>query len=101
VVDQGDCLFHFCTPSAARRGSAADRHYMARDCGAFRMEGERKMADDPEAPAWAAKRLLRAARAGTLASSAAGQPFASLVTPACAPDSSILLLLSELSEHTR
>ena len=48
---------------------------------------------------WQARQLLRAA--GTLATSAAGQPFASLVTPACAPDLSVLLLLSELSEHTR
>lgn len=45
--------------------------------------------------------MLRAARSGTMATSAAGQPFASLVTPACAPDLAILLLLSELSEHTR
>ena len=52
-------------------------------------------------PAWEARKLLRAARVGTLASSAAGQPFASLVTPACAPDLSMLLLLSDLSEHTR
>ena len=59
------------------------------------------MADDADAPAWAARKLLRAARAGTLASSAEGQPFASLVTPACAPDLSVLLLLSDLSEHTR
>ncbi len=59
------------------------------------------MADDPEAPAWTARKLLRAARAGTLASSADGQPFASLVTPACAPDLAVLLLLSDLSEHTR
>ena len=50
---------------------------------------------------WEARRLLRAARVGTLASSADGQPFASLVTPACAPDLSLLLLLSDLSEHTR
>ena len=58
--------------------------------------------DAPEdAPAWAARKLLRAARAGTLATAADGQPFASLVTPACAPDLSVLLLLSELSEHTR
>jgi len=54
-----------------------------------------------DAPAWLARRLLRAARSGTLASSAGGQPFASLVTPATAPDASVLLLLSELSEHTR
>ena len=52
-------------------------------------------------PAWDARRLLRAARVGTLASSAAGQPFASLVTPACAADLALLLLLSDLSEHTR
>ncbi len=54
--------------------------------------------------------LLRAARAGTLATSTAGisapgeagkQPFASLVTPAAAPDGSVLLLLSDLAEHTR
>ncbi len=62
------------------------------------------MADEspaPESPAWVSRKLLRAARAATLASSAEGQPFASLVTPACAPDLSLLLLLSDLSEHTR
>lgn len=51
--------------------------------------------------AWEARRLLRSARVGTLATSAAGQPYASLVTPASAPDGSLLLLLSDLSEHTR
>jgi heme iron utilization protein len=55
---------------------------------------------DPS-PVWEARRLLRAARAGTLASAADGQPFASLVTPACSPDLSLLLLLSDLSGHTR
>lgn len=59
------------------------------------------MAEDGFEPAVEARRLLRAARAGTLATSAKGQPFASLVTPACAPDLSVLLLLSSLSEHTR
>src|SRR5271165_1745202 len=54
-----------------------------------------------DAPAWAARKLLRAARVGTLATSLAGQPFASLVTPASAPDLGLLLLLSSLSEHTR
>lgn len=54
-----------------------------------------------ERPAWSARKLLRAARSATMATSAAGQPFASLVTPACAPDLAILLLLSGLSEHTR
>ena len=57
------------------------------------------MAD--EAPAWVTRKLLRAARSGTLATSIEGQPFASLVTLACAPDLSLLLLLSDLSEHTR
>ncbi len=52
-------------------------------------------------PAWEARKLLRAARVGTLASVADGQPFASLITPACAPDLTVLLLLSDLSEHTR
>jgi putative heme iron utilization protein len=55
---------------------------------------------DPVA-AWEARKLLRTARVATLATQAQGQPFASLVTPACAPDLSLLLLLSELSEHTR
>ena len=56
------------------------------------------MAD--EAPAWTARKLLRGARAGMLATTADGQPFASLVTPACAPDLSPLILISELSPHT-
>ncbi len=51
--------------------------------------------------AWLARQLLRAGRVGTLATSAAGQPFASLVTPATAADGSVLLLLSDLAEHTR
>lgn len=54
-----------------------------------------------DTPAREARLLLRAARAGTLATSAEGQPFASLVTPATAGDASVLLLLSDLSEHTR
>jgi heme iron utilization protein len=54
-----------------------------------------------ESPGWQARRLLRAARSGCLATSAKGQPFASLVTPACMPDGSLLLLISRLSEHTR
>ena len=60
------------------------------------------MTDGSRPPnAWEARRLLRAARVGTLATAAGGQPSASLVTPACAPDLTILLLLSELAEHTR
>ena len=54
-----------------------------------------------DSPATAARHLLRAARAATLATQHAGQPFASLVTPAAAPDGTILLLLSALSAHTR
>ena len=54
-----------------------------------------------DSPVWQARQLLRAARGGTLATSAKGQPFASLVTPACMPDGSLLLLLSRLAEHTR
>jgi hypothetical protein len=48
-----------------------------------------------------ARALIRGAASATLATSAAGQPFASLVTPAPAPDLSPLLWLSMLSEHTR
>jgi putative heme iron utilization protein len=59
------------------------------------------MTDVEDAPAWAARKLLRAARSGTLATAMEGQPFASLVTPATAPDGAVLLLLSSLSEHTR
>jgi putative heme iron utilization protein len=74
------------------------------------MESEQIMAEnDPagqvNAPdgdaAWEARLLLRAARSATLATSAQGQPFASLVTPATAADLSVLMLLSSLSEHTR
>lgn len=48
-----------------------------------------------------ARRLLRGASSATLATAAEGQPFASLVTPAVLPDLTVLLLLSDLSEHTR
>jgi putative heme iron utilization protein len=58
-------------------------------------------ARQPDTAAWEARLLLRAARAATLATSAQGQPFASLVTPATAADLSLLMLLSGLSEHTR
>ena len=50
---------------------------------------------------WEARCLLRAARAGMLATQSGGQPSASLVTPATAPDGSVLMLLSGLSAHTR
>ena len=48
-----------------------------------------------------ARLVLRAARAGTLATVQDGQPLASLITPATAPDGSVVMLLSDLSEHTR
>jgi hypothetical protein len=48
-----------------------------------------------------ARRLVRGAASATLATSAEGMPFASLVTPATAGDLSPLMLLSSLSEHTR
>lgn len=54
-----------------------------------------------EDPGFQARQLIRAAPAATLATQQDGQPFASLVTPAAAPDLSILLWLSTLSEHTR
>ncbi|MFZ4408127.1 MAG: HugZ family protein [Paracraurococcus sp.] len=54
-----------------------------------------------DTPAFEARRLVRAAASATLATQAAGQPFASLVTPAATGDLSVLLLLSSLSEHTR
>jgi len=50
---------------------------------------------------WQARTLLRGARAGTLCTAKDGQPFGALITPACAPDLSVLMLLSSLSEHTR
>jgi len=61
------------------------------------------MAEAPatiDSPAWQARKLLRGSRAGTLATATGGQPFTALVTPACAADLSILLLISSLSEHT-
>lgn len=56
---------------------------------------------DEDPPHAAARRMLRAARVGTLATQAEGQPFAGLVSPATAADLSPLLLLSDLSEHTK
>ena len=59
------------------------------------------MADERDGIVWQARTLLRAARSASLATSETGQPFASLVTPAPAPDLSLLMLLSGLSPHTR
>jgi putative heme iron utilization protein len=87
---------------------------MADDYGGLRNKGEQMMAmasasseqgpggrEMVDPPWWDARRLLRAARVGTIATSARGQPFASLITPACMPDGALLLLISRLSEHTR
>jgi heme iron utilization protein len=48
-----------------------------------------------------ARTLIRGANSAALATQRDGQPFASLVTPAPAPDLSPLLLISTLAEHTR
>jgi heme iron utilization protein len=58
---------------------------------------EQALAED----AWQARRLLREARSAVLSTVSQGQPFASLVTPATTAAGEILLLLSNLSEHTR
>ncbi len=54
-----------------------------------------------EDPGWTARKLLRAARVATLATQSGGWPFAALVTPATDAELTLLLLLSDLSEHTR
>jgi len=59
------------------------------------------MASGTESSAWEARKLLRAGRSGSLGTVLDGQPFASLVTHACDGDLSLILLLSDLSEHTR
>jgi putative heme iron utilization protein len=70
------------------------------NCGVLRGEGEHMMAESDNA--WLFRRLLRATRMGSLATSdAAGQAYVSLVTPAFLPDLSPVVLLSTLSEHTR
>jgi putative heme iron utilization protein len=59
-------------------------------------------AEGAENNGFAARCLLRAARAGTLATQAEDKtPFASLVTPAIAADGAVLMLLSSLAAHTR
>lgn len=59
------------------------------------------MASDAIEPGWEARKLLRAGRSASLGTVLDGQPFASLVTHACTTDLSLLLLLSDMSEHTR
>ncbi len=65
-------------------------------------ENERPGADPDFDPIAESKRLLRGVRAGTLATlTGSGDPFASLVTVATDPEGSPLLLVSQLSAHTR
>ena len=61
-----------------------------------------KLAPDFD-PSSAAKKLLREARAGALATliPGSGDPYCSLVNAASAPDGSPLLLLSRLAVHTK
>jgi putative heme iron utilization protein len=48
-----------------------------------------------------ARNLIAAARSASLSTIHEGAPFAALVTPAFLPDPSAVLLLSQLSPHTR
>ncbi len=64
-------------------------------------KGGKTVSENIDDPTRVAIRLLRTARAASLATVMDGQPFASLVTPASAPDRSLLMLLSGLSPHTR
>jgi len=65
-------------------------------------EPERPAQDPAFDPLAESKRLLRQTRAGTLATlNGSGDPFASLITVATDPDGSPLILVSQLSSHTR
>jgi hypothetical protein len=62
----------------------------------------RPKGEDGETPADAARRLLRSVPMAALATAAGdGWPYASLVAPAVGHDGTPVLLLSELSDHTR
>ncbi len=67
------------------------------------MTNEKQIPDRTFDPIAEAKLLLRSTRAAALATLAApsGDPFASLVNVATAPDGSPILLLSRLAAHTR
>ncbi|WP_158811650.1 HugZ family protein [Beijerinckia sp. L45] len=75
------------------------------------LSGEAGAPDDAQArpggdpdfqPLAESRRLLRSIRAGTLATlNGSGDPFASLVSVATEPDGSPLILVSQLSSHTR
>ena len=57
-------------------------------------------ADDAD-PGLAARRLMRRAGHAALATSFAGRPYVSLVAIACDLDACLLLLLSDLAQHTQ
>jgi putative heme iron utilization protein len=57
--------------------------------------------DDRDNESIRCRRLMRRQRHGVLATSMHGQPYASLVALACDHDSSPLLLLSDLAQHSR
>jgi len=59
------------------------------------------MAELPESPAATVRRLMREADRATLATAAAGWPFASLVLAALDDVGEPLLLLSDLAEHAK
>jgi putative heme iron utilization protein len=59
------------------------------------------MVEEPFSPAKTARRVLRLAATGSLATLKDGAPFASLVTVATTPASEPILLLSNLAVHTQ
>jgi len=63
------------------------------------------MAEAQEQPArdlyGEARALMASAKSASLATVSEGAPFAALVTPAFVPDGAAILLLSQLSSHTR
>lgn len=59
----------------------------------------RSETSEPADPGFAVRRLLRAAREGSLATVMDGAPFASLVTPAVSCGGDLLMLVSSLSRH--
>ena len=56
---------------------------------------------DVNSEAWIARCLLKEQRSAMLATEMDGQPFASLVTPAVAPDGAVLMLLSTMAVHSK
>src|SRR5579864_1091681 len=71
---------------------------LSKGCFALRSSA---MAELPESPAATVRRLMREADRATLATAAAGWPFASLVLAALDDVGEPLLLLSDLAEHAK